>query len=257
MSNTVEFHIKIKGEGSNVLHDLTVEATGLDDIIAQVGENASRTGERLKSMAAKSMVFDGIVGDIVAPFDSFEKSMRAVNTMAGKGEADFEGLTDKVKELSANIPLAREELANGLYQTISNGVPEENWMSFLEQSSKSAVGGLADLGQTVTVTSTLIKNYGLRWDQAGAIQDKIQMTAKNGVTSFEQLGQALPMVSGSASQLGVSMDELMAVFATTTGYPLMKHEAAAQQRPTEHEAAAQQRPTELFNHRPSNQFSYA
>ena len=221
-----------------MLHDLTVEATGLDDIIAQVGENASRTGERLKAMAAKSMVFDGIisslttlkgiVGDIVAPFDSFEKSMRAVNTMAGKGEADFEGLTDKVKELSANIPLAREELANGLYQTISNGVPEENWMSFLEQSSKSAVGGLADLGQTVTVTSTLIKNYGLSWDQAGAIQDKIQMTAKNGVTSFEQLGQALPMVSGSASQLGVSMDELMAVFATTTGVTGNTSEVATQ-----------------------------
>ena len=238
MSKTVEFHIKIKGEGSNVLHDLTVEATGLDDIIAQVGENASRTGERLKAMAAKSMVFDGIisslttlkgiVGDIVAPFDSFEKSMRLVNTMAGKGEADFEGLTDKVKELSANIPLAREELANGLYQTISNGVPEENWMSFLEQSSKSAVGGMADLGQTVTVTSTLIKNYGLSWDQAGAIQDKIQMTAKNGVTSFEQLGQALPMVSGSASQLGVSMDELMAVFATTTGVTGNTSEVATQ-----------------------------
>ena len=238
MSKTVEFHIKIKGEGSNVLHDLTVEATGLDDIIAQVGENASRTGERLKAMAAKSMVFDGIisslttlkgiVGDIVAPFDSFEKSMRSVNTMAGKGEADFEGLTDKVKELSAHIPLAREELANGLYQTISNGVPEENWMSFLEQSSKSAVGGMADLGQTVTVTSTLIKNYGLSWDQAGAIQDKIQMTAKNGVTSFEQLGQALPMVSGSASQLGVSMDELMAVFATTTGVTGNTSEVATQ-----------------------------
>lgn len=40
---------------------------------------------------------------------------------------------------------------------------------------------------------------------------------QNGVTSFEQLAQALPLVSGSASQLGVSMDELMAVFATTTG----------------------------------------
>nr|DAW74011.1 MAG TPA: minor tail protein [Caudoviricetes sp.] len=238
MSKTVEFHIKIKGEGSNVLHDLTVEATGLDDIIAQVGENASRTGERLKAMAAKSMVFDGIisslttlkgiVGDIVAPFDSFEKSMRSVNTMAGKGEADFEGLTDKVKELSANIPLAREELANGLYQTISNGVPEENWMSFLEQSSKAAVGGLADLGQTVMVTSTLIKTYGLSWDQAGAIQDKIQMTAKNGVTTFEQLGQALPMVSGSASQLGVSMDELMAVFASTTAVTGNTSEVATQ-----------------------------
>lgn len=227
MAQSVEFRVRIKGEGGGVLQNLTVEAEGLDDILAQVADTAATTGNKIKDMAAKSMVFDGIISSverlrdmvsgIAAPFDSFEKSMRAVNTMAGKGGEDFEALTGQVVELSKNIPLAREELANGLYQVISNGVPEDNWIEFLEASSKSAVGGLADLGQTVTVTSTLIKNYGLTWDQAGAIQDKIQMTAKNGVTSFEQLGQALPRVSGSAAQLGVSMDELMAVFATTTG----------------------------------------
>lgn len=227
MAQTVEFKVKIKGEGGNVLQSLTLEAEGLDEILAQVAATAANTGKELKEMASRSMVFDGIissverlrdmVGGIAAPFDSFEKSMRAVNTMAGKGGEDFEALTGQVVALSKNIPLARKELANGLYQVISNGVPEDNWIGFLEASSKSAVGGLADLGQTVTVTSTLIKNYGLSWDQAGAIQDKIQMTAKNGVTSFEQLGQALPRVSGSASQLGVSMDELMAVFATATG----------------------------------------
>lgn len=227
MAQGVEFRVKIKSEGGDVLRQLTVEADGLDDILGQVGASAQRAGSQLKEMASKSMVFDGIISSVerlkdmmsglAAPFDSFEKSMRAVNTMAGKGDEDFEGLTAQVKELSKSIPMAREELANGLYQVISNGVPDDNWMEFLEKSSKAAVGGLADLGQTVTVTSTLIKTYGLSWDQAGAIQDKIQMTAKNGVTSFEQLGQALPRVSGSAAQLGVSMDELMAVFATTTG----------------------------------------
>ena len=158
-----------------------------------------------------------MVGGLAAPFNSFETAMRSANTMAGKSGEEFDALSDKIVGLSKKIPLAREELANGLYQTISNGVPEDKWIEFLDQSSKAAVGGLADLGQTVTVTSTLIKNYGLSWDKALAIQDKIQMTAKNGVTSFEQLGQALPRVSGSASQLGVEMDELMAVFATTTG----------------------------------------
>ena len=54
------------------------------------------------------------------------------------------------------------------------------------------------------------------------------MTAKNGVTTFEQLGQALPMVSGSASQLGVSMDELMAVFASTTAVTGNTSEVATQ-----------------------------
>lgn len=227
MAKVVEFQIKIKGVDGNVLKNLSVEATGLDEALEKVGDTARNTGSQLKEMAAKSMVFEGamrsietlrdMVGGLAAPFNSFETAMRSANTMAGKSGEDFDALSDKIVGLSKNIPLAREELATGLYQTISNGVPEDNWIAFLEQSSKAAVGGLADLGQTVTVTSTLIKNYGLSWDQAGAIQDKIQMTAKNGVTSFEQLGQALPRVSGSASQLGVSMDELMAVFATTTG----------------------------------------
>ena len=227
MAKAVEFQIKLKSVDGGVLKNLTVEATNFEDVLSQVGETARQSGEQLKAMASKSLLLEnatraidqlsGMIKGAAEPFNSFETAMQGANTMAGKSGEDFDALKDKIVELSKNIPLAREQLANGLYQTISNGVPEDNWIAFLEQSSKAAVGGIADLGQTVTVTSTLIKNYGLSWNQAGAIQDKIQMTAKNGVTSFEQLGQALPRVSGSASQLGVSMDELMAVFATTTG----------------------------------------
>ena len=227
MAKSVEFKINIKSEDGGVLKRLSIEAEGLEDILAEVGDAAQSAGNQLREMADKSLVFDtavrsirdlsDMVSGLAEPFDSFETAMRSANTMAGKSGDEFEALTDQIVELSKTIPLAREELANGLYQVISNGVPEDNWLEFLEASSRSAVGGIADLGETVTVTSTLIKNYGLEWDQAGAIQDKIQTTAKNGVTSFEQLAQALPRVSGSASQLGVSMDELMAVFATTTG----------------------------------------
>ena len=227
MAKAVEFRINIKSDDGGVLKRLTVEADGLDDILSEVGNTAVATGNRLREMADKSLVFEttvrsirdlsDMVSGLAEPFDSFETAMRSANTMAGKSGDEFEALTGQITELSKNIPLAREELANGLYQVISNGVPEDNWIEYLNKSSRSAVGGIADLGEVVTVTSTLIKNYGLEWDQAGNIQDKIQMTAKNGVTSFEQLAQALPSVSGSASQLGVSMDELMAVFATTTG----------------------------------------
>ena len=227
MAKSVEFKINIKSEDGGVLKRLTVEAEGLEGILSEVGDAAQAAGNQLREMADKSLVFDAavksldklndMVSGLAGPFDSFETAMRSANTMAGKSGDEFEALTDQVVELSKTIPLAREELANGLYQVISNGVPEDNWLEFLEASSRSAVGGIADLGETVTVTSTLIKNYGMDWSKAGEIQDKIQTTAKNGVTSFEQLAQALPRVSGSASQLGVSMDELMAVFATTTG----------------------------------------
>lgn len=90
------------------------------------------------------------------------------------------------------------------------------------------MGGIADLGETVKVTSTIIKNYGLSWDKAGDVQDKIQLTAKNGVTSFEQLAQALPRITGNAATLGVSIDELMATFATLTGVSGNTNEVATQ-----------------------------
>lgn len=238
MAKSVEFKINIKSEDGGVLKRLTVEAEGLEDILTEVGDAAQATGNQLREMADKSLVLDAavksldklndMVSGLAGPFDSFETAMRSANTMAGKSDDEFEALTDQVVELSKTIPLAREELANGLYQVISNGVPEGNWLEFLEASSRSAVGGIADLGETVTVTSTLIKNYGMDWSKAGEIQDKIQTTAKNGVTSFGQLAQALPRVSGSASQLDVAVDELMAVFATATGVTGNTAEVATQ-----------------------------
>lgn len=227
MANEVEFKLKIKTDGKDTFHDLTVDAESFDSAVKRVTETARKASDEIQNMAMKNLNWDMFINatdqlnssiqSLAGGYDSFDKSMRAVNTMAGKTGKDLDSLTGSVKELSKNIPMAREELTGGLYQVISNGVPEDNWISFLEQSSKAAVGGIADLGQTVTVTSTIIKNYGLEWDTAGSIQDKIQKTAKNGVTSFEQLAAALPRVSGSASQLGISIDELMAVFATTTG----------------------------------------
>ena len=126
------------------------------------------------------------------------------------------------------MPVARDQLANGLYQVISNGVPEDNWIEYLQASAKASVGGIADLGEVVKVTSTVIKNYGLQWQDAEKVQDKIQLTAKNGVTTFEQLAQALPRVTGSAAALGVSVDELMASFATLTGVSGNTAEVATQ-----------------------------
>ena len=158
----------------------------------------------------------------------FNDAMRATNTMAGKGAEDFATLKRQVTDLADSVPVARDALAQGLYQVISNGVPEDNWITFLEKSARSAVGGIADLNSVVGVTSTVIKNYGMSWDDAGAIQDKIQLTAKNGVTSFEQLAEALPRVTGVAATLGVSIDELMASFATLTGVSGNTAEVATQ-----------------------------
>ena len=235
--STISITFKLDGDGKG-FKDLSQNADGLKQAMtAAIVEadklkssliNWSQGVQALGAVSNAVSQLNGTLQDITADSRAFGAAMKAANTMAGKNAEGFAKLKNQVAALAKNVPVARDELANGLYQVISNGVPEDNWINYLNKSAKASVGGIADLGETVKVTSTVIKNYGLAWDAAESVQDKIQLTAKNGVTSFEQLAQALPRVTANASTLGVSVDELLASFATLTGVSGNTNEVATQ-----------------------------
>lgn len=235
--STISITFKLDGDGKG-FKDLSQNADGLKQAMtAAIVEadklkssliNWSQGVQALGAVSNAVSQLNGTLQDITADSRAFGAAMRVANTMAGKNAEGFAKLKNQVAELAKNVPVARDELANGLYQVVSNSVPENNWLNFLNKSAKASVGGVADLGEVVKGTSTVIKNYGLAWDAAESVQDKIQLTAKNGVTSFEQLAQALPRVTANASTLGVSIDELLASFATLTGVSGNTNEVATQ-----------------------------
>ncbi len=190
--------------------------------------NTNQVVQVAQSVSNGLNTLSGTLNSLTEESRSFGGAMAAANTMAGKSGKDFEQLKGKVADLAAELPIARDQLAYGLYQVVSMGVPEDNWMDYLQKSAKASIGGIADLGETVKVTATVIKNYGLAWEKANDVQDKIQLTAKLGSTSFEQLAESLPMVTGNAATLGVSIDDLLASFATLTGVSGNTAEVATQ-----------------------------
>ena len=227
MSKSITFNVKILVDGKEQVVSLTSNVKELQKNIDALTSHTKKVSDNFillnQKVQASMQALNGlseagrILGDLTQETRSFATAMAQANTMAGKDAAGLERMKEQVTALAKEVPVARDALAKGLYQVISNGVPEDNMLSFLEASARSSVGGIADLQKVVTVTSTVIKNYGAAWTDAAAIQDKIQLTAKNGVTSFEQLADALPRVSGNAATLGVSIDELLASFATLTG----------------------------------------
>lgn len=227
MAKTIEFNIKLIDSVTGVAKTVTASLGGVNTVVEEITQSVHRSENSLKSFANRmfninqlSSAFSGVysaLDSVTAGSRSFETGMAKVNTMAEKGQKELKGLTEQVRQIAKDVPIARDMLTEGLYQTISNGVPENNWLDFLNKSSRTSVGGVANLGKVVTVTSTIIKNYALEWDKAGLIQDKIQKTAKLGVTSFEQMGDALPRVAGNAATLGVNIDDLLGTFATLTG----------------------------------------
>ena len=227
MAKEVKFNVRISVDGKDQIVTATTSVNDLRQVMDGAKGSAAKLRDTLLNYNQSVQVLQnvtnavsqltGTLNNVTAESRSFGAAMKVANTMAGKDAAGFEKLKSQVAGLSKTIPMARDALANGLYQVISNGVPEDNWIDYLRTSSRSAVGGIADVGEVVKVTSTIIKNYGLEWDAAQDIQDKIQLTAKNGVTSFEQLAAALPSVTGQAAQLGVSFTEMLAVMSTLTG----------------------------------------
>ena len=238
MAKDVKFNIKIAidGKGQIVTASSSVQdlrgalnsAKNSADRLRESFINYNQAVQMMQNVAGAVSQLANTLNSVTEESRAFASSMKAANTMAGKDAAGFERLKGQVSELSKTIPVARDQLANGLYQVISNGVPEDNWISYLEASARSSVGGIADIGEVVKVTSTIIKNYGLEWSAAQDIQDKIQLTAKNGVTSFEQLAAALPSVTGQAAQLGVSFSEMLGVMSTLTGVTGNTSEVATQ-----------------------------
>ena len=227
MAKDIKFNIRLNIDGKEHIVSTSASVAELRDTLDSTKSSAQRLTEKffqlnqgvqgLQNVTSAISQLTGVLNGVTQESRTFSAAMKAANTMAGKDAQGFERMKDQVSDLSKNIPIARDLLANGLYQVISNGVPEDNWISFLNKSARSSIGGIANLEEVVKVTSTVIKNYGLEWEAAGDIQDKIQLTAKNGVTSFEQLAAALPSVTGQAAQLGVSFTEMLAVMSTLTG----------------------------------------
>ncbi len=224
MAKEIKFNVRISVDGKEQLVTVTSTVSDLRQVMDKAKGCAgqlhdtlltyTQTVQTMQNVSNAVMQLTNTLNSVTEESRTFGKAMKAANTMAGKDAEDFGRLKDQIAELSKTIPMAREELANGLYQVISNGVPEDNWLSYLEASSKPAVGGIADVSEVVKVTSTIIKNYGLEWSAAQDIQDKIQLTAKNGAPAFEQLG--------------VSFTETRAVMSTLTGVTGNTAEVATQ-----------------------------
>lgn len=153
---------------------------------------------------------------------AFENAMAKSNTILHRIPAEFEKVTEQVRGLASTIPLAREELSEGLYEVLSAGVPENNAIQFLQDSAKAAVGGSADLASVIQTTTTVLADYNLAFSEAASIQDKMSKAVEVGQMNMNELSDALGNAAPMASMMGMSVDELLGGFAAMarkTGSP--------------------------------------
>lgn len=155
MAQNVTFNINLRVDGKDVVKKVTMDVEELRHVVDEAKLSTTKLSESLVNFNQRSESFRTLsdsfsqltstLNTLTEESRGFGGAMAAANTMAGKSGEEFARMKDEVSELSKTVPIARDELANGLYQVISNGVPEGNWLEYLEKSAKASVGGMADL----------------------------------------------------------------------------------------------------------------
>ena len=114
-------------------------------MLDRINTKSTRLTGRLKKMSIAAVAFGALsVGSI-----QFSHGMARANTMAEVGEKQLAQYSNQIRGIAEVVPKAKTALAEGLYETISAGVPKNNWITFLNDSSKAAYAGTAEVGLVV------------------------------------------------------------------------------------------------------------
>lgn len=148
----------------------------------------------------------------------FNKAMGNVQALIpGTGNRIYE-LSEDVRNLGKETGVAFDDIAAGLYRTISVFQDGKDTVERLNTAVKAGVAGYATTEEAVALLSAVTRAYG---DTSAAAVDKVANLAfeaiRLGDTTFPALAAAMQVATDRAVRLGVSQEDLFTVFATLTG----------------------------------------
>jgi len=174
-------------------------------------------------------------GAVVIKFASdFEKALANVETLLDSSAVSIERYRSQLDALAKASPKEIIDLTQGLYQTISAGIPQVEGaagaFAVLEQAQRAAVAGLSSTEQAVGAFTTILNAYKDTGITATEVSDKLFKTVAKGRTVFPELAGSIGRVATVASRAGVGIDELLGATISLTKAGLSTDEAVTQLR---------------------------
>lgn len=166
----------------------------------------------------------------IAQFQALDREVRSVLTLFGTApslvDETFGAMKAGITEVSREVGGLEKDIAEGLYQTISAGIPRGSAFEFLEVAQMAAMADkTADLTSAVDGLTTVVNAFGLEASQTEQAADVMFKTVALGKTTFGELSSDIGRVAPLAANAGVAFEELFAIVGTLTLTGLKTSEA--------------------------------
>lgn len=186
-------------------------------------------GSALVGSLTKGVVAAGIGKMLQSAFTggtAFESAMAKVGTIADTTKVPLESLSSQVLQVSGDMHIGANEIAEAAYQAISAGQDTGNAVAFAGQASMLATAGFTSTTSAVDILTTALNAYGKGADEAGHVSDVLLTTQNLGKTSVDELAGSMGRVIPLAAAYNVSMENLSSGLAIMTANGIATAEAS-------------------------------
>lgn len=157
---------------------------------------------------------------------AFESAMAKVGTIADTAKVPLESLSSQVLQVSGDMHIGANEIAEAAYQAISAGQDTGNAVVFAGQASMLATAGFTSSASAVDILTTALNAYGKGADEAGHVSDVLLTTQNLGKTSVDELAGSMGRVIPLAAAYNVSLENLSSGLAIMTANGIATAEAS-------------------------------
>ncbi len=148
---------------------------------------------------------------------AFQEGLAEIGTVLDDPVSQLPILKQKIRDVALEFGLFRPDAVKAQYDIVSSGFTDAAKASqVLETSARLAVAGVADVGKTADVLTTVLNGFRLSAEDAEHVGDTLFLTVERGKVTVSQLAQHFGILVPNAEAAGIKLEEVGAAIAAMT-----------------------------------------
>lgn len=219
-------------EGVKALSDFEKKANAqlgvVDKRLKAVGTSMKDAGKLMSISLTTSII--GVGAASFALQKDFQASMSQIEGLVGESREQVNAWSKEVLEMAPRLGKAPKELADALFFVTSAGIKGSAAIDVLDKSAKAAASGLGETAVIADLVTSAMNAYGPAVMDATKTTDILVAAVREGKAEASALAPALGKILPTASEMGVSFDQVAAAVAGMTRTGTEATEATTQLR---------------------------
>jgi len=188
-----------------------------NELFDNINNSSKKFNENFINAFSKISVVKDVVAGAFSAVNSlisepiqFEKSMGQLSFISKDVKENYNEVSDSLKKMGRELPIkSTSELVLAMKDLASDGYNTKDSLKLIEEASRGAVAGNAEVCASVGALKNIIGSYGLEVGKSAEIQDKLFKASQMTGEAYGNIANSMSGAITNVATLGVSFDSFL------------------------------------------------